>query len=196
MKRSEKRRRLALKILLMEIGLLFLPEMAKGQHLGAGTNLFWWGTTTPNLSVEVALSRKLTIDLSGSYNSWTFWKNEMTLRHYLFQPELRYWLCRSFEGHFFGLHGHYAHYNVGQIPFIPGMEDFTYRGDLYGGGLSYGYHFDLGKCWGLELSLGVGYTYLEYNKYICTECAELVGRYKRHFVGPTRVGITFIYMIR
>lgn len=78
---------------------------------------------------------------------------------------------------------------------MPGLDTYTYRGELYGGGVSYGYHFAIGRRWGLELMLGVGYTYLEYDKYVCAECAELMGRYKRHFVGPTRLGISFIYII-
>ena len=176
--------------------LLLLPYGSYGQQIGIGTNVSWWLTSTPNAEVEFMLSKRLTLNVSGSYNSWTFFPEGMALRHYLMQPELRYWPCKSFEGHFFGVHGHYGHYNIGQVPFIPGLKDYTYRGELYGGGFSYGYHFAIGGRWGLELSLGVGYAYQEYNKYVCTECAELVGRYKRHFVGPTRLGVTFIYLIR
>lgn len=196
MKRSEKRRKFQLRVMFLVLLLLLLPYGSYGQQIGIGTNVSWWLTSTPNAEVEFMLSKRLTLNVSGSYNSWTFFPEGMTLRHYLVQPELRYWPCKSFEGHFFGVHGHYGHYNIGQVPFIAGLKDYTYRGELYGGGFSYGYHFAIGGRWGLELSLGVGYAYQEYNKYVCTECAELVGRYKRHFVGPTRLGVTFIYLIR
>lgn len=124
-----------------------------------------------------------------------FFSDGMSLRHWLVWPELRYWPCKSFEGHFFGAHLHTGHYNIGQIPFLSDLDTYTYRGELYGGGVSYGYHFAIGRRWGLELSAGVGYTYLEYNKYVCTECAELIGRYKRSFFGPTRLSVSFIYII-
>lgn len=175
--------------------LLCTSSATYGQHVAARTNTLYWLTSTPNLGVEVALSHKLTFELSGNYNAWTFFPDNMSLRHWLLQPELRYWTCKSFEGHFFGLHAHAGHYNVGQIPFISGLDIYTYRGDLYGCGASYGYHFAIGRRWGLELMLGMGYTYLEYNKYVCAECAEQMGRYKRHFFGPTRLGVSFIYII-
>ena len=41
----------------------------------------------------------------------------MKLNLYLIQPELRYWPCRKFEGHFLGVHGHYAYYNVGPVSY-------------------------------------------------------------------------------
>lgn len=173
MKRSEKRRKFQLRVMFLVLLLLLLPYGLYGQQIG--TNVSWWLTSTPNAEVEFMLSKRLTLNVSDSYNSCTFFPEGMTLRHYLVQPELRYWPCKSFEGHFFGVHGHYGHYNIGQVPFIPGLKDYTYRGELYGGGFSYGYHFAIGGRWGLELSLGVGYAYLEYNKYVCTECAELVG---------------------
>ncbi|WP_303142616.1 DUF3575 domain-containing protein [uncultured Parabacteroides sp.] len=175
--------------------LLCLSSVSYGQQVAARTNALYWLTTTPNLGVEVALARKWSLEVSGNYNAWTFFPDGMSLRHWLVQPELRYWPCKSFEGHFFGLHGHFSRYNIGQIPFLPGLDTYTYRGELYGGGVSYGYHFAIGRRWGLELMLGVGYTYLEYDKYVCAECAELMGRYKRHFIGPTRLGISFIYII-
>ncbi|WP_099462921.1 MULTISPECIES: DUF3575 domain-containing protein [Parabacteroides] len=165
------------------------------QKLAIKTNLAYLATTTPNLGLEVALGRKFSLDVSGNYNSWTFFPDGMSLRHVLVQPEFRFWPCKSFEGHFFGVHGHWAKYNVGQIPFIPDLDKYTYRGNFYGGGVSYGYHFAIGRRWGLELSLGVGYAYMEYNKYVCAECAELMGRYKRHYYGPTKLGVSIIYLI-
>lgn len=183
------------KVLLVYLFLQFATAVSYGQQVGARTNMFWWATTTPNLGVEVAISKKLSLSIDGNYNAWTFFSDGMSLRHWLVQPELRYWPCKSFEGHFFGAHLHTGHYNIGQIPFLSDLDTYTYRGELYGGGVSYGYHFAIGRRWGLELSAGVGYTYLEYNKYVCTECAELIGRYKRSFFGPTRLSVSFIYII-
>ena len=34
-----------------------------------------------------------------------------------------------------GVHGHWGHFNIGQIPFISGLKDHILRGDLYGGGV-------------------------------------------------------------
>ena len=115
---------------------------------------------------------------------------------YLIQPELRYWPCRKFEGHFLGVHGHYAYYNVGQIPFFSGMEDIIYRGNLYGGGITYGYHWVLGDRFSIEAVIGGGYARMEYDKYRCAGCGERMGHYKRNYFGPTRAGVSLIYFIR
>lgn len=78
------------------------------------------------MGFEFRLGRRMSLDLWGAYNAWEF-KNDMSLKHYLVQPKLRYWPCQTYEGHFFGLHGHYGHFNIGNIPFIPGMEEKNYR---------------------------------------------------------------------
>ena len=107
--------------LLVLILLILLPVRSFGQQVALKTNLLFWGTTTPNAGVEIGLGRKFTADIWGAYNAWKF-PNNMRLNFYLAQPEIRYWFCRKFEGHFIGLHGHYGHFNIGQIPFIPNLE--------------------------------------------------------------------------
>lgn len=165
------------------------------QRVALRADLLQWATTTPNAGVELAINRHFTFALLGAYNAWKF-SNDMKLNLYLVQPEFRYWPCRKFEGHFFGVHGHYAYYNVGQIPFIAGMEDIIYRGYLYGGGISYGYHWVLGDRFSLEAVIGAGYARMDYDKYRCADCAERMGHYKRNYFGPTRAAVSLIYFIR
>ena len=93
----------------------------QAQRTTLRTNLLFWGTTTPNAGVEFSLGRNFTLVLDGGYNAWEF-SNDMKLNLAFAQPEIRYWFCRRFEGHFIGLHGHYAHFNIGQIDFIPCMK--------------------------------------------------------------------------
>lgn len=172
-----------------------LPVWVAGQQTALKTNAIFWATTTPNAGVEIGISHNITVDIWGGYNAWKFPDN-MKLNLYLLQPEVRYWFCRKFEGQFVGLHGHYGHFNIGQIPFIPGLKEHTLRGNFYGGGLSYGYHWALGERWGIEAMLGVGYAYMKYDKLRCAECGEREGSYTRTYFGPTRIGISFIYFLR
>lgn len=174
---------------------LFVCCRLSGQQVALKTNLLYWGSTTPNGGVEIGVGNHFTVELWGAYNAWKF-KNEMKLNLYLAQPELRYWPCQKFEGHFFGAHGHYGHFNIGQIPFIPSLKDYVLRGELYGAGVSYGYHWAFGERWGIEATIGAGFAYMEYTKYHCDECAEPVGRFSRNYFGPTRVGLSIIYLIR
>lgn len=173
---------------------LFVSENLSGQHVALKTNLLYWGTTTPNMGFEFRLGRQMSLDLWAAYNAWEF-GNDMSLKHYLLQPELRYWPCQTYEGHFFGLHGHYGHFNMGNISFLPGFEDKNYRGELYGGGLTYGYHWTVDRRWGIEAFIGAGYAYMHYQKYVCYDCTEVLGTYRRHYFGPTRVGVSLIFFI-
>ena len=175
--------------------LIGLPVFVAGQQTALKTNAFFWATTTPNIGVEVGISHNITIELWGAYNAWKY-PDDMKLNLYLLQPEARYWFCRKFEGHFIGMHGHYGHFNIGQIPFISGLKEYTLRGDLYGGGVSYGYHWAFGERWGIEAMIGAGYAYMKYDKLRCAEYGEREGSYTRTYFGPTRIGISFIYFLR
>lgn len=81
-----------------------LPTGIHAQQTALKTNTLFWATTTPNVGVEFGITRQITLDLWGAYNAWKF-SNDMKLNMYLFQPEVRYWFCRKFEGHFVGVHG-------------------------------------------------------------------------------------------
>ena len=140
----------------------------RAQEVAVKSNLLYDATTTLNLGVEVGLESRITLDISGNYNPWRF--KDYRLKHGLIQPELRYWTCEKFNGHFFGLHGFYGKYNVGGLPFNSNMKHHRYQGSLYGGGISYGYQCILNDHWSLEASLGVGYAHLRDKKYPCTHC--------------------------
>ena len=162
------------------------------------TNLLYGLATTLNLSTEFALEHNTTLDLSFNWNPWTYNKEENTkFKFFLFQPELRYWTCEAFKGHFFGLHGHYAYYNVGHLsnpPFPEAMNLYRFEGQLAGAGLSYGYHWILGMRWSMEAEIGAGYARLWHDKYPCQNCGKLITNEKKNYWGLTRAGINLIYI--
>lgn len=167
---------------------LYMPKFA------IKTNALYWATTTPNLGFEVALGKKMTLDVSGNYNPWEFSDNRQ-LKHWLVQPELRYWLCERFYGHFFGLHAHYAEANVSNLD-IFGMGHYRYEGNIYGAGISYGYQWILGKRWSMEATIGVGYARIDYDKYNCGKCGSKLDSGHKNYIGPTKVGLSIIYVIK
>ena len=67
----------------------------QAQDFALKTNGLYWLTTTPNVGMEFALSRKVTMDLSAAYNPWTF-KDDKKMRFWLAQPEVKYWFCEKF----------------------------------------------------------------------------------------------------
>ena len=176
--------------------LVLLPTVGiSGQQVALKTNMLFLATASPNVGIEIGVGKKFSANIWGAYNPWKF-KNEMRLNFYLAQPEIRYWFCRKFEGHYIGLHGHYSRFSIGQIPFIPNLKQHELRGTLYGGGLSYGYHWAIGNHWGLEATIGAGYASMEHTRYKCGECAEPTGFYTRSYIGPTQTGLSIIYFLR
>lgn len=165
------------------------------QKIAEKSNLLYWATTTPNIAMEVSLSKRFSLDVSGGYNPWLF-SQHVSFRHWLVQPEIRYWPCRVFEGHFWGIHGLGGRFNLQALPFFQMPHEYSYEGRFYGGGLAYGFHFPLGSKFGLELTVGAGYVRIEYDKYKCLECREKVAMGNYNYFGPTRLGVSVIYMLR
>ena len=162
------------------------------------TNLLGWATTSINLAGEVTLDERNSLNLAISYNPFTFADNRKW-RHILVQPEWRYWTDHVFNGHFFGIHTGYTFYNISgvRIPF-QGKEtaDHRYQGWATGLGISYGYSWILGKRWNIEATIGFGYAYSNYDKYDCATCGRFKGSQDKHYFGPTKAGISLIYIIK
>ncbi|MDH6305656.1 hypothetical protein M2459_002588 [Parabacteroides sp. PF5-5] len=174
--------------------LAFFSPFIKSQDVALKSNLLYDATTTLNLGLEIGLAPKWTLELPVNYNPWEFSKNRK-LKHWAIQPEARYWFCQRFMGHFMGLHAHVAGYNVGGLKMF-GLNEHRYEGYLYGAGISYGYQWILNKRWSIEATVGVGYAYLDHAKYPCEKCAEKIGDFTKNYFGPTKAGISLIYIIK
>lgn len=180
---------------------IFISVNAKGQDVAIKTNVLYDATATINLGVEVGVAPKWTIDLSGNLNAWNI-KEEKKWKHWMVQPEARYWFCDRFSGHFLGIHAHGGQFNIGgidtNIRFLG--TDFSklannrYQGYGIGAGIAYGYAFILGKHWNLELELGVGYSYTNYDRFECFGCGRKVGSGDHHYFGPTKAAINLVYV--
>ena len=84
---------------------LFASTLLYSQVVGVKTNLVMDAMKMINLGAEVGLSKKLTLDLYANYNPWKY-KDQKMMKMLAIQPELRYWFCDKFNGHFVGAHLH------------------------------------------------------------------------------------------
>lgn len=180
------------------------------QKAAIKNNLVYDILKTPNLSFEFSLGRKWTLDTQVGMNFFLYTKDATSSRyktkkisHWLVQPELRYWTCDVFNGWFWGLHVHGGQMNIGgtDIPFVlqrgdGRMKDYRYEGYFWGGGFSAGYQWILSDRFNIEASLGIGYVHAEYDKYKCTMCGIKLGKGDADYIGPTRVTISIIYMLK
>ena len=163
------------------------------------TNLLHDLATSPNIGVEFKLARKLSFEIPFTINPWVYDEEKnMKFKFALIQPELRFWTCEVFNGHFFGLHGHYAIYNVGGMPNPPFSETMNlnrYEGHLYGAGISYGFQWIIGARWGMEFEIGGGFAKLIYDKYPCITCYRGFTSKTKDYWGVTRAGLSLVYFL-
>ena len=178
---------------------LFIGISLSAQDISLKTNLLYDISTTFNLGAEFRLAPKWTLDVSANYNPFTF-SDSKKWKHWMAQPEARYWLCEEFNGHFFGLHLLGGQFNVGNVKFplgiYPTTKDYRYEGYYYGAGLSYGYQWILGNRWSLEASIGVGYVQNHYDKYDCPKCGEWKEKNDKGYFSVTKAAVSLIYVIK
>ena len=180
---------------------LFLTlTVARGQNVALKSNLLYDATLTVNAGLEVGLAPRWSFDLSGNYNGWAVSGHKW--KHWLAQPELRYWFCDRFAGHFIGLHALGGEYNFGNfdtsLSFLGTdysvFADERHQGWYVGAGIAYGYSFILSRHWNLELELGAGYVYTRYDVFECQGCGKKVEENKpHHYVGPTKAAVNLVY---
>lgn len=190
--------------------LLSSASVASAQKLAVKTNALYWTTATPNLGLEVAFGERFTLDLEGGYNPWTFdAQKNMKIKHWLVSPEIRYWFCESFQGHFMGVNANYTQFNIGSVPvpvsplfidltgdYVTDLENSRIQGWAAGAGLTYGCAFPIARRWNMELTLGYGVWLSRYDQFENRKCGLFQQTIEKVSLGPTALGVSFIYMIR
>ena len=188
-------------LLILSFIALFSAKESSAQEWALKSNLLYDATTTINLGFETALAEKWTFDLSGNWNPFQF-EDNMKWKHWLIQPEFRYWTGRTFGGHFLAAHLLGGQSNFGNIDGLPNflgsdlsqLADHRYEGWYAGAGVGYGYAWMLGKHWNLEAEIGVGAAYTNFEKYECPKCGKLVGTDDHIYYGLTKLAINLVYL--
>ena len=188
----------------LSVLVLGFVQDVSAQRVGVSTNLLYWATASPNVSLEYKIGMQTTVSASVGYNPFKL-PNRVNaegvavnpkMMHWCVGAEWRYWMCRPFERFYFGVHALGGQYNVGGLRILSALENQRYEGWGAGGGIGAGYQWALGKRWGLNVALGVGYLYLHYDRFECGACGEKTGTFNRHYVGPTKASVSFVYFIR
>lgn len=172
--------------------------------LSLRNNLAYDATGTPNLGMEVAVSKRFTLGVDGGFKHWPrflFWdmdtrENPMQWRHFMVDAQLRFYPKQAFTAWFVGLGAVYMHYNIGAVPLprrlFPTFRDERYQGDFVGGTLSGGYSWWLGKHWRIEVEAGAALGYALYDRFDCPHCGTMLGHENRFAVLP-KIGLNFAY---
>ncbi len=189
-------------LLLLTMVIAGMTQGARAQTVALKTNLLSDAFYSPNLGIEIGLAPKWTLDVSGQFNTWTL-SHDRRWKHWLVQPEARYWFCDRFGGHFLGVHAHGGQYNLGGwdggYNFLNTdtrqLKDYRYQGWFIGAGIGYGYAWVLGRHWNLEAEIGIGYSYSRYDKFNCAGCGKKIKEDRpHHYVGPTKAAVNIVYV--
>ena len=188
---------------LLALAMLFAGSSEiQARDLALKTNILYDAALTVNLGGEVALAPKWSFDLSGNLNAWTV--NSHKWKHWMVQPEARYWFCDAMAGHFVAAHALGGQYNVGHIDMgslnflgtnLKNLKDHRYQGWYGGLGVAYGYSWILSRHFNIEAELGVGWIYTKFDTFECAGCGRRVNTGRSHnYVGPTKAAINLVYV--
>jgi outer membrane protein OmpA-like peptidoglycan-associated protein len=153
-------------------------------------NLLYDAILTPNLTFEVKLAKRWTLQVEGGFNPFPLDDTkEHKWRHFLVDVEAKYWFCEAFHRDFIGVNVAYSHYNVakGWYPIgwlYPAVKQNRFQGDAVMAGVSYGWSFPVSKHVAFELEAGVDAGYTWYGKYECPHCGALVAQERKWFAVP------------
>ncbi|MCH5335534.1 MAG: DUF3575 domain-containing protein [Alistipes sp.] len=192
----------SIKKMVLAVALATVAGMsANAQVVGVKTNLLYDATTTVNLGLEFGLAPKWSFDLSGNIKTWNL--DEQVWKHWMLQPEARYWFCDAFAGHFIGFHAITGQFNWGNFRHASDflgtrfsmLKDYRAQGWAVGAGVAYGYTWVLGKHWNFEAEIGIGWIHTWHDVYECKECARKIASDREHnYYGPTKAALNLVYV--
>ncbi len=189
-------------ICLLLLALLPVTSNGRDTDVALKTNLLYDAALTPNAGVEVSVAPRWSADLSGNFNAWTL-SGGKRWKHWLLQPEMRYWFCDAMGGHFVAVHLLGGQYNIGALDMgfsflgtdFSKLRDSRYQGWFAGVGIAYGYAWRLARHWNIEAEIGIGWTYTRYDRYPCAECgSRLEKNHPHNYVGPTKAAVNLVYV--
>ena len=173
----------------------FSPDEAWSPRLHLKTNVVALGLLVLNLSGEVELSERWSVELPVYYSGANYFRGDVKFRVFSLYPGARYYIP-GLKGVFAGVHAGLAYFN-----FAGGgkwrYQDHDRETPAVGGGLSAGFRFHpwADKRWGLELSAGVGIYKVHLDKFRNEPDGKLVDSVKKTYTGVDNLSLSLTYTI-
>lgn len=179
-----------------------LPLGSYGQTFAIRNNLLYDAATTPNLSAEVRLAPRWSAGATVGFNPFSFGMDSNDdyhrMRHLLIMPQVRYWFCDVFSGHFLSANVAWVHYNISDIDFplglFPATKGSRRQGDAAAIGASWGYHHILSPHWSLEAEAGADIGYAWSKVYKCRHCGRYLGDDNKWVFMP-KVALNVVFLL-
>ena len=174
----------------------------KPVYFALKNNLLYDAVLLPNLTAELYLGNKWSLAVEGNWSWWMFSKpteNEWFHRIQSAGVELRNWVCSPYPlyGHAVGVYGMIGNYDVRAFTKDEDSKGWlSYRS--WSAGVTYAYSIPVANRVNLEFGIALGYvggTYYEYNYCMIDEWWAQQAVHERHYFGPTRAGISLVWLI-
>lgn len=166
-------------------------QLSSGNDAGTlslRANLLRWATLTPGLGIEWRIDRNWSIQVNGTWTSWSW--DDKNRRYALWEisPEVRYYMGTQKRGYLGAM------YHVGEFNYK--LSDTGKQGNLTGGGITGGYLLKLNRALSLDFSLGIGCTHAEYDRYTVIDGVNVKhGKTDKNYWGVNHAGISLIWTI-
>lgn len=167
-------------------------------RLFATTNMLYDVLLTPNIGAGISIGDRVTLLVDWMYARWNNHDRRLYWRIYGGDVEVR---CRigtrvkgsPLGGHHVGVYGSMACYD-----FQGGRSHIGVLSDIwnYAAGISYTYSLPVSTHFNIDFNLGVGYLWGRYKKHIpIDDCDVWLSTHKMSWFGPTRAGVTLVWLI-
>lgn len=171
------------------------------------TNVVDWGWfLSPNLEIQYAVGRHVSLDASAIYNGWTYNNSDMQKRNRQCRQEyslgMRWWPWYVYSGWWVGAGAQYQEYSRRPMDNVFHKEE----GDAYGITLSGGYSIHVNPWFNVDIGLGFWAGSKSYKVYesvdkACPECGKRIDRTdgseapsKGFFFSPEQVLISLMFI--
>ena len=173
---------------------------------GVSTNIADWASlAVANISVQRAVSRRVSLTLDAKYNAVSWRKGgkeiEPMNRQQTYALGMRWWPWYVYSGWWVAAKAQYQEYHNATGVFSYG--DYNECGDAFGAGLAGGYTLMLNKHFNAEFGIGLWGGVTDYDRYEniyapgFSKCAHIgphIGGGRRGFVRPNDISISIMYI--
>lgn len=176
-----------LKTLFTIVSFCLFSAQCHAQSFSIASSLTASALGSLNIEASVAISGKISLHLPLMWAPFRF-KENLKLKIFALQPGARWWFWHVYSGFFAGIYATHARFNAGLN---------SYRHDGYAAGISVsaGYSRMLTRRWNIEIELGGGVFYTNYDLFLNEMCGEYLNTISDVRLTPSKANISFVYIL-